>query len=177
MFLHQATRGPASECARRLQLQLPGGGQAEAGQAGERGEQNFDEKEENRMRKGRVWWEKESGMRLPHKECLWYSCHGTMISIYYAYITHILKGITWIWHLLLQFGDDSEVVEGTYSYLTPEGEEVEVSYTANENGYFPTVRFVNPNHLHCPDWSTIKQFLTRLIFLSFTFHHTHARCQ
>ena len=38
-----------------------------------------------------------------------------------------------------QFGDDSEVVEGTYSYLTPEGEEVEVAYTANENGYFPTV--------------------------------------
>ena len=41
--------------------------------------------------------------------------------------------------LLFQFGDDSEVVEGTYSYLTPEGEEVEVSYTANENGYFPSV--------------------------------------
>ena len=43
--------------------------------------------------------------------------------------------------LVFQFGDDSEVVEGTYSYLTPEGEEVEVAYTANENGYFPSVRF------------------------------------
>ena len=44
-----------------------------------------------------------------------------------------------IYLLCFQFGDDSEVVEGTYSYLTPEGEEVEVAYTANENGYFPTV--------------------------------------
>ena len=48
--------------------------------------------------------------------------------------------------LVFQFGDDSEVVEGTYSYLTPEGEEVEVAYTANENGYFPSVRFINQNH-------------------------------
>ena len=31
------------------------------------------------------------------------------------------------------------MVEGSYSYLTPEGDEVEVAYTANENGYFPTV--------------------------------------
>ena len=37
-FLHQAAGGPTSECARRLQLQLPGGGQAEASQAGEWGE-------------------------------------------------------------------------------------------------------------------------------------------
>ena len=50
-------------------------------------------------------------------------------------------------YLVLQFGDDSEVVEGTYSYLTPEGEEVEVSYTANENGYFPSVRLINYNHV------------------------------
>jgi len=42
------------------------------------------------------------------------------------------------------FGDDSEVVEGTYSYLTPEGEEVEVAYTANENGYFPTGPGIHP---------------------------------
>ena len=74
----------------------------------------------------------------------WYNDQH-LLCIYYTHIEgHYMN-------LLLQFGDDSEVVEGTYSYLTPEGEEVEVSYTANENGYFPTVRFVNPNHLHCPD--------------------------
>ena len=37
-FLSQATRGSATKCGRRLQLQLPGGGQAEASQAGEWGE-------------------------------------------------------------------------------------------------------------------------------------------
>jgi hypothetical protein len=36
------------------------------------------------------------------------------------------------------------VVEGSYSYLTPEGDEVEVSYTANENGYFPTGPGIHP---------------------------------
>ena len=34
----QASAGSASECARRLQLQLPGGREAEAGEAGEWGE-------------------------------------------------------------------------------------------------------------------------------------------
>ena len=34
----QASTGSASECARRLQLQLPGGREAEAGEAGEWGE-------------------------------------------------------------------------------------------------------------------------------------------
>ena len=61
-----------------------------------------------------------------------------------TYRTYIESGYSYIWplglkFLVFQFGDDSEVVEGTYSYLTPEGEEVEVAYTANENGYFPTV--------------------------------------
>ena len=37
-FLSQATGGPTPECAGRLQLQLPGGREAEASQAGERGE-------------------------------------------------------------------------------------------------------------------------------------------
>lgn len=36
------------------------------------------------------------------------------------------------------------MVEGTYSYLTPEGEEVEVAYTANENGYFPSGPGIHP---------------------------------
>ena len=40
-FLSQATGGPTPECAGRLQLQLPGGREAEASQAGERGE-HFD---------------------------------------------------------------------------------------------------------------------------------------
>jgi len=42
------------------------------------------------------------------------------------------------------FGSDSEVVEGNYSYITPEGEEVNISYTANENGYFPTGAGIHP---------------------------------
>ena len=63
-------------------------------------------------------------------------------------------------YLVLQFGDDSEVVEGTYSYLTPEGEEVEVSYTANENGYFPSVRLVSTiiMYLHCQQEWVLLEF-------------------
>merc|ERR1711890_188811 len=42
------------------------------------------------------------------------------------------------------FGSDAESVEGSYSYLTPEGQEVNVAYTANENGYFPTGTGIHP---------------------------------
>merc|ERR1711951_28620 len=42
------------------------------------------------------------------------------------------------------FGPESEVVEGSYSFLTPEGEEVSVSYTADENGYYPKGASIHP---------------------------------
>eukprot|EP00091_Calanus_sinicus_P000453 TRINITY_DN1038_c0_g1_i1.p1 TRINITY_DN1038_c0_g1~~TRINITY_DN1038_c0_g1_i1.p1 ORF type:complete len:141 (+),score=63.99 TRINITY_DN1038_c0_g1_i1:50-424(+) len=42
------------------------------------------------------------------------------------------------------FGPDSEVVEGSYSFLTPEGQEVAVSYTADENGYYPKGSSIHP---------------------------------
>merc|ERR1719483_439519 len=42
------------------------------------------------------------------------------------------------------FGADSEVVEGRYSYDTPEGVEVSISYTADENGYFPRGTGIHP---------------------------------
>ena len=42
----------------------------------------------------------------------------------------------------VQFGSESESesVEGSYSFTSPEGQQVAVSYTADENGYFPRVR-------------------------------------
>ena len=40
----------------------------------------------------------------------------------------------------LQFGSESESVEGSYSFTSPEGQEVAISYTADENGYFPKVK-------------------------------------
>jgi len=43
-----------------------------------------------------------------------------------------------------QFGSDSEVVEGSFSYRTPEGQEVAVEYTADENGYFPRGVGIHP---------------------------------
>merc|ERR1712106_306662 len=42
------------------------------------------------------------------------------------------------------FGPDSEVGEGSYSFLTPEGQEVAVSYTADENGYHPKGDGIHP---------------------------------
>merc|ERR1711970_11229 len=42
------------------------------------------------------------------------------------------------------FGPDSEVVEGSYSFITPEGQEVAVSYTADENGYYPKGDSIHP---------------------------------
>merc|ERR1712123_385556 len=42
------------------------------------------------------------------------------------------------------FGSDSEVVEGSYSFITPEGQEIAVSYTADENGYFPKGDSIHP---------------------------------
>merc|ERR1712126_747668 len=42
------------------------------------------------------------------------------------------------------FGSDSEVVEGSFSYRTPEGQEVAVEYTADENGYFPRGAGIHP---------------------------------
>merc|ERR1712236_88881 len=41
-------------------------------------------------------------------------------------------------------GSESEVVEGSYSFITPEGQEVAVSYTADENGYFPKGDSIHP---------------------------------
>ena len=43
-------------------------------------------------------------------------------------------------YCFIQFGSESESVEGSYSFTSPEGQEVSVSYTADENGYFPRVR-------------------------------------
>lgn len=41
-------------------------------------------------------------------------------------------------------GFGSEAVEGSYSYQTPEGQDVSISYTADENGYFPTGPGIHP---------------------------------
>lgn len=37
------------------------------------------------------------------------------------------------------YEDQSEVVEGSYAYITPEGIRVGVKYTADENGFHPTI--------------------------------------
>merc|ERR1712243_384229 len=42
------------------------------------------------------------------------------------------------------FGAESEVVEGSYSFDTPEGVQVAVRYTADENGYYPTGTGIHP---------------------------------
>merc|ERR1719348_1188228 len=42
------------------------------------------------------------------------------------------------------FGDESEVVEGSYSYGTPEGVQVSVSYIADEFGYYPKGEGIHP---------------------------------
>merc|ERR1711892_944491 len=42
------------------------------------------------------------------------------------------------------FGPDSEVVEGSYSFITPEGQEVAMSYTADENGSYPKGDSIHP---------------------------------
>jgi len=42
------------------------------------------------------------------------------------------------------FGSDSEVVEGSYSFVTPEGQQVAVTYTADENGYYPKGDSIHP---------------------------------
>ena len=62
-------------------------------------------------------------------------------------------------------------MEGSYSFITPEGDEIAVSYTADENGYYPTVKNfreknmnllttffrVTASTLHSPElWSTSK---------------------
>ena len=33
-------------------------------------------------------------------------------------------------------------MEGSYSFTSPEGEQIAVSYTADENGYFPRVNLI-----------------------------------
>merc|ERR1711872_1006206 len=42
------------------------------------------------------------------------------------------------------FGSDSESVEGSYSFTSPEGEQFAVSYTADQNGYFPRGPGIHP---------------------------------
>merc|ERR1712189_46906 len=42
------------------------------------------------------------------------------------------------------FGSGSEVVEGSYSFLSPEGDQVSVSYRADENGYYPQGESIHP---------------------------------
>merc|ERR1740128_1312790 len=42
------------------------------------------------------------------------------------------------------FGSESESVEGSYSFTSPEGQEVAISYTADENGYFPRGPGIHP---------------------------------
>ncbi|XP_067634212.1 uncharacterized protein Cpr49Ad [Eurosta solidaginis] len=41
--------------------------------------------------------------------------------------------------------EQKEVVEGSYSYVAPNGLHVIVNYTADENGYHPTITYVNAN--------------------------------
>lgn len=72
-------------------------------------------------------------------------------SIYARYITKVLTS-TWIVVLSYESGDGSkaeqsgelktidkdqagEVVQGSYEYTAPDGQHVQVSYTADENGY------------------------------------------
>ncbi|CAD7013194.1 uncharacterized protein LOC105664539 [Ceratitis capitata] len=41
--------------------------------------------------------------------------------------------------------EQKEVVEGSYSYVTPDGMRVIVKYTADENGYHPTITYDGVN--------------------------------
>merc|ERR1712243_39071 len=42
------------------------------------------------------------------------------------------------------FGAGNEVVEGSYSFDTPEGVQVAINYRADENGYFPSGAGIHP---------------------------------
>merc|ERR1711862_18074 len=42
------------------------------------------------------------------------------------------------------FGSASEKVEGSYSFTSPEGQQVAISYTADKNGYFPRGTGIHP---------------------------------
>merc|ERR1712106_11920 len=42
------------------------------------------------------------------------------------------------------FGAESEVVKGSYSFDTPEGVQVSITYTADENGYYPKGTGIHP---------------------------------
>ncbi|CAH1644268.1 unnamed protein product [Spodoptera littoralis] len=47
---------------------------------------------------------------------------------------------------LITVGDKQGIaVKGSYSYLTPEGEEYQITFTADDKGYKPTLRVV-PAH-------------------------------
>ena len=74
LFAWQATRGSATKCSRRLQLQLPGGRQAEAGQAGEWGQSIFSIRKLSWLRN---YLEKNHPKKNYLEETLCHLCYDT----------------------------------------------------------------------------------------------------
>lgn len=58
----------------------------------------------------------------------------------YSYIIELDNGLSkqQEGHLKGQGGEQAIVAQGSYSYVSPEGEKIQIQYTADENGYQPT---------------------------------------